>query len=275
MGRQKKIKAVDPFASNTRKSSLNQDSGKWNNPPKIKEQKASKMHLLMVQSMENMKKPKAKKNPAEKDESSLQKKLKKRTGETNARYLRRLNNEAHTLLLNTRMQERIKGNTEFLPPKKGMSDAQRERLNKKRERMRKKKKDHDIQLKERELFTDHVKFGEVTTKPPELLAKPRNSQEADLKPGRRNLLLKNILSNSDTSSKDEKVNSTKATYVKRSNDQRIKQTKKRKNMSESEKRLFDAAQTEAIMAYRKVKLAQIKNSKKEKVQKQTKDMDIF
>ncbi|XP_033100307.1 coiled-coil domain-containing protein 137-like [Anneissia japonica] len=277
MGRQKKIKAVDPFASTTRKESLNQDSKKWNNPPKVRDQKASKLHLIMVQSMENMKKPKKKKGPdTTKAETSLQKKLKKRPGESNHRYMMRLNSEACTLLSATRMQERIKGNSEFLPPKKGMSDRKRERLNKKRERMKKKKVDHDMVMKEKQFFTDHVKFGEVTSRPPEILAKPRNSQVADGKPGRRNLLLKNILTTDKVSNSSRNLTKSSSVNAPRLSESKriIQQTKKRKNMSEAEKRQFDGAQTEAIMAYRKMKSEQAKNSK-EKVNKPAKDMSIF
>ncbi|XP_038598741.1 coiled-coil domain-containing protein 137 [Tachyglossus aculeatus] len=121
-------------------------------------------------------------------------KFKQQKGESVREYVKRMERETkHVLFLTENQLDRqpekedpAAGAESNKPQRK--REFQRRRL----EKARRRKEEKAEVKREKEMFQDRVKFGEVAMQPPDLTAKPRKSVSRD-KPGQKQLLLKTLL----------------------------------------------------------------------------------
>ncbi|XP_070580114.1 coiled-coil domain-containing protein 137-like [Ptychodera flava] len=193
-------------------------------------------------------------------------KFEQKPGESERRFIHRMNRVTYQIVEESKMvakldtepdpvdefEEEQKGKSEkkkgICETKKGTSEKKKERLNKMIEKKKEKKQKKMADILEKEIFKDHVKFGEVVMQPPSLKAKPRKGADT-AKAGQKSLILKTMLDKSN----DKSLQDQNAKRKKSKKGMKVPKTKKRKHMSVAEKRQFDKAQTLAIQAYRQAK----------------------
>ncbi|XP_066442190.1 coiled-coil domain-containing protein 137 [Eleutherodactylus coqui] len=173
-----------------------------------------KLREIMRSRME-MNKPRKKKKKTVKNQGPNNKELqtdikvpkfKRKKRESEHSYLNRMNRETqHVMFLSKNQLERMpekeleeKGEPVKDVPLKEKSQKKKDFDRRRLDKFLKKKEDKKESRLEKDMFTDPVMFGEVVTEPPTLTVKPRKST-AELKPGEKKLLLKNILDKSNSS----------------------------------------------------------------------------
>ncbi|KAF4521852.1 hypothetical protein B566_EDAN003726 [Ephemera danica] len=116
---------------------------------------------------------------------------------------------------------------------------------KRKEKMQKKKQDKvERKTDDFSLYKDEFMFGETVHAPPQLNILPRKSKkEDDIKPGRRELLLKQMLPKSNQEQQPTSVLAKLATGKK----------KKKNALPAAEARIREAQRVEAVQAYRMMK----------------------
>ncbi|XP_052070639.1 coiled-coil domain-containing protein 137-like isoform X2 [Mytilus californianus] len=172
-------------------------------------------------------------------------------------FLNRVDNATQKVLLQSKLSDHYGMNIEDidgdLKKKKSMSKSRKEKLKHKKEKMKQKKHERDIDNKETEFLKDDIQFGEVVSAPPILTSKPRKAvkDEQFSKPGKRSLLLKEIILANSASSPNSSL---------RSSNREIGQTTKRKNLSMAKQQVMDAERQKAIDLYRLMKNKTVKVS---------------
>ncbi|MBN3307595.1 CC137 protein, partial [Amia calva] len=111
--------------------------------------------------------------------------------ESEKAYFRRMNQETQHVLFLTNNQLENQPEKEA-PQEKAKSEKKKDFDKTRLNRLLKKKVERKEQRKEKEMFTDTVKFGEVAMAPPSLTAKPRKAP-IKAKGGCKNLLLSPLL----------------------------------------------------------------------------------
>ncbi|XP_069124129.1 coiled-coil domain-containing protein 137-like [Argopecten irradians] len=178
--------------------------------------------------------------------------------ESEGKFMARVERETKSVLLTSQLSDKYQLDFEELEKgnitkkKKKMSDAKKMRLQEKKNHKKEKKMEH--QKGKRGDFAylkDKVQFGEVAMAPPTLKTKPKKapeSKDAVPRPGKKSLLLKEIIAENSSSGKSG-VSSTRE----------VGQTLKRKHMSLSQQHKMDNERDKAIKLYRQLKDKQNKN----------------
>ncbi len=144
--------------------------------------------------------------------------------------------------------KRERDNPESAKLKKEMTQKKKERIAILQQRLKGKQFEKTLESREKDFYKDHVMFGEVVSAPPTFTAKPRKSSD---KPGRRDLLLKSVLDQSNISQDHgDKIKMPNRTEKMKQENGKIK---KRRHMTIAEKRNFDRSRQAAILAYRNAK----------------------
>lgn len=182
-------------------------------------------------------------------------------------FIRRVELETHRVIMKQQMEEKYQmeipdnnSNTAETQVRKKSSERKREK-----DKERKKKKVQMVKEKKQEkfmdfsAFKDEVAFGEVAMAPPSLTAKPRKADVDNDKPrpGKRSLLLKDMMEKGDDNSK-EKSDSVIKIRPKSRAQRQAGQTLKRKYLSPCQKQITDFERQKAIDLYRKMKDKKIK-----------------
>ncbi|KAL7989573.1 hypothetical protein Chor_012239 [Crotalus horridus] len=118
-------------------------------------------------------------------------KFKRRRGETEISYNRRMDREIEHVRFLTENQTPREPEKEMQVQEK--SQRRKEFQKKRLEKIRKQKAEKKITMLEKDLLKDTVKFGEVALQPPTLTAKPRKSVIKDKADQRQQLLLTSLL----------------------------------------------------------------------------------
>lgn len=137
-------------------------------------------------------------------------KFKKNKRESVGAYLDRMDREVkHVMFLSKNQADREPEQevTEDGPVKVPESSETQEKpqrkdpyYRRKADKAIKKKEEQEASRLEKDLYRDHVEFGEVAMEPPQITAKPRKST-ANVKPGQKSLLLKQMFVKGGESSK--------------------------------------------------------------------------
>ncbi|XP_029139847.1 coiled-coil domain-containing protein 137 isoform X1 [Protobothrops mucrosquamatus] len=118
-------------------------------------------------------------------------KFKRRRGETETSYNRRMDREIEHVRFLTENQTSREPEKEMQVQEK--SQRKKEFQKKRLEKIRKQKVEKKITMLEKDLLKDSVKFGEVALQPPTLTVKPRKSVIKDKADQRQQLLLTSLL----------------------------------------------------------------------------------
>ncbi|XP_013921353.1 PREDICTED: coiled-coil domain-containing protein 137 [Thamnophis sirtalis] len=151
----------------------------------------------IMRSRNELKKPtRKKKKPANKQKPQSEgdipvPKFKRRRGETETSYNRRMDREIEHVRFLTENQTQREPEKEIQVQEK--SQRKKEFQKKRLEKIRKQKTEKKITMLEKDLLKDPVNFGEVALQPPTLTAKPRKSVIKDKGDQRQQLLLTSLL----------------------------------------------------------------------------------
>ncbi|XP_070790822.1 coiled-coil domain-containing protein 137 [Pituophis catenifer annectens] len=118
-------------------------------------------------------------------------KFKRRRGETQTSYNRRMDREIEHVRFLTENQTQREPEKEIKVQEK--SQKKKEFQKKRLEKIRKQKTEKKITMLEKDLLKDSINFGEVVLQPPTLTAKPRKSVIKDKGDQRQQLLLTPLL----------------------------------------------------------------------------------
>ncbi|ESO93383.1 hypothetical protein LOTGIDRAFT_232784 [Lottia gigantea] len=271
----KKLKAVDPFYHGERKDKLFKGI---NQKPQSLEQEVPKKALEVLELMKETKKMKKKKKKAKHQVSmkpeefrktvnnsnndnnlGISNALKQQPGETDRRFLHRLNEESKKAMLMAKLADKWDADVvetedgEFkIKKEKKPSEKKKRRAAEKREEKRQKRDEKFIDdYQEFKTFEDHVEFGEVVHAPPSLSSLPRkaNKDNGARKPGSKSLILKDILISNKLSN-----NNSERTTGKR----KVGQSLKRKLISPAQQVILDKERDRVIDVYRQMKEAKLK-----------------
>jgi len=185
--------------------------------------------------------------------------FKRRRGETEDRFMRRIDRETQGVINKTKFEDKYQiGDYEpaDLQPasKKSKTNEKtslkrKNRLEEKRRRITEKKKQRQTdKYGDFKALTDHVQFGEVVQQPPTFTARPRKApSEVSNKPlAGRKLLLSNLLEAAPT---DTAINETGKSVISRE----VGKTVKRKLLSVAERESMDRERERSIELYRQMK----------------------
>lgn len=273
MGKQRKLKSVDPFLSGPRKEKLDRLKRKKEAASNIApedpdNQPMPKSFQRMMESIEEMNKPleermkerearkQEKKDRNEKHKSTEKHRsnkedyrtnVKKLKNESNKTFLSRVITSANRDIEDHKVKILLDGEEE--EKKKTASKNKKMHLQLLHKRMQYKKIDRRLDKMEKEFFEDKIAFGEVARRPPQLTSKPRGGKAHDEKSGKRQLHLNSLLSKS-SNTPDKKTTGAAGKF------------KKRKAMTLYEQKCFDEKQMAAVKAYRKVKQQRYQNVQK-------------
>ncbi|WAQ96455.1 CC137-like protein [Mya arenaria] len=179
-------------------------------------------------------------------------------------FIRRVEMETHRVIMRSKMENKYKvdlmedqNNITNLKMKKrptseNKKQRSRDKKQKKKEAKQEKKIDKQIGFSG---LTDRVSFGEVAMEPPTLTARPRkaNSDNEKPRPGKRSLLLKEMMGG-PSSSKDPEPSSQPHLAVPKTSSQRQPgQTLKRKFLSPVQQQITDYQRQNAISMYRQIR----------------------
>ncbi|BFZ18144.1 hypothetical protein BsWGS_21183 [Bradybaena similaris] len=188
--------------------------------------------------------------------------FRKQTSETDAAFMRRVNQEADRALTKTQIDEELQMSDQKklllkLKPKQGMSDKKKQRLKEK-----KKKKLLANKEKKQEKYLDfgslqdNVQFGDVVHAPPVLSVRPKKASGPDVdRPGQRLPELKAVIDGHASQATHPAITHT-GHSVKRKPERPIGKSIKRKVLSNVEQSLADSRRDTFINAYRQRKLGQ-------------------
>eukprot|EP00112_Aurelia_sp_Birch-Aquarium-sp1_P014244 Seg3062.1 transcript_id=Seg3062.1/GoldUCD/mRNA.D3Y31 product="Coiled-coil domain-containing protein 137" protein_id=Seg3062.1/GoldUCD/D3Y31 len=222
--RQRSLKDVDPFSKeeDSRGAKLKKKDKQYDLAPKYKDDRMEndkipkKSRQLMALSKVISEKTKKRKKKKTAESNSTQRKK----GETKKQYFRRLDGEVNEALNKAMMQT------------KKLRGKRKDHLKKRDEKLKSKKSNTEWSENEsKNPSQDIIKFGEVVSQPPSISAVPR---KAKTKTGSSDLKLASLLKGESK----EKV--TQSTF-------------KRKEMTESMKRIHDQEREKVISEYRKLK----------------------
>ncbi|XP_063149475.1 coiled-coil domain-containing protein 137 isoform X2 [Candoia aspera] len=135
-------------------------------------------------------------------------KFRRRQGETESSYTRRMEQEVQHVRFLTENQ--IQREPEKVIQVQEKSQRKKEFQKKKLEKIRKQKAEKKVAMLERDLLKDTVKFGEVALQPPTLTVKPRKSVIKDKGDQRRQLLLMSLLGSGRTTTIKKSVHASLA-----------------------------------------------------------------
>lgn len=266
----RKIKFVDPFYNGERKQ-IHQKTRQDEAPKNDDAQEIPRKVQFFMDNKEKFKIGKRQKFKKKKAKDTFQKMIPGQTRpldpppvfiqkkkEKERDFLNRVDNATQKVLLQSKLSDHYGMNIEDidegdLKKKKSMSKSRKEKLKHKKEKMKQKKHERDIDNKETEFLKDDIQFGEVVSAPPTLTSKPRKAvkDEQFSKPGKRSLLLKEIILANSASSPNSSL---------RSSNREIGQTTKRKNLSMAKQQVMDAERQKAIDLYRLMKNKTVKVS---------------
>ncbi|KAM6474159.1 coiled-coil domain-containing protein 137 [Liasis olivaceus] len=134
-------------------------------------------------------------------------KFRRRRGETESSYNRRMEQEVQHVRFLTENQTQREPEKEMQVQEK--SQRKKEFQKKKLEKIRKQKAEKKVAMLEKDLFKDSIKFGEVALQPPTLTVKPRKSVVKD-KGDQRQLLLMSLLGSGRTTTVKKSVHASLA-----------------------------------------------------------------
>ncbi|XP_038064559.1 coiled-coil domain-containing protein 137-like [Patiria miniata] len=254
--RHKKVKAVDPFCTGNRRALLLAKEKEFDRAPK--HVSTQEIPRSLKNMLEATKLAKQGHTPKQKQKQAVQKlgSVERRPGESHNHFMKRVGSGARKKLT----EVRSKLETDGMTGSERLKSDQAIKKNKERfailqQKIKSRKFEKTLEKQEKDFFKDRVEFGEVVSAPPVFSAKPRKSNDKADKPGKRQLLLKSMLQpqestprNHNSGDESKKPNRTGGT----SQDNAAK-AKKRKHMSNAEKRNFDRSREAAILAYRKAK----------------------
>ncbi|XP_022095602.1 coiled-coil domain-containing protein 137-like [Acanthaster planci] len=247
--RHKKVKAIDPFCTGKRRALLLAKEKEYNRPPKNvcnQEVPRSLKNMLAATKMAEQRQ----KNAAQRVGS-----IERRPGESHGHFMKRVGSNAEKKL----NEVRSKLESDDMTKNKRVKTEQALRKRKERfavlqQRIKGRDFEKTLDKEEKDFYKDHIEFGEVVSAPPVFSAKPRKGNVKTDKPGKRQLLLKSMLQQQSSESNQrreatKRPNRTEGT----SQDHTAAKMKKRKHMTNAEKRNFDRTRETAILAYRKAK----------------------
>ncbi|XP_070596339.1 coiled-coil domain-containing protein 137 [Erythrolamprus reginae] len=135
-------------------------------------------------------------------------KFRRRQGETEYSYNKRMDREIEHVrfLTENQIQREPEKEKEVQEKSQRKKEFQKKRL----EKIRKQKTEKKITMLEKDLLKDSVDFGEVALQPPTLTAKPRNSVIKDQGDQRRQLLLTSLLGSGSKASVKKSVHDSLA-----------------------------------------------------------------
>uniref|UniRef100_A0A8C5S9A4 Coiled-coil domain containing 137 n=1 Tax=Laticauda laticaudata TaxID=8630 RepID=A0A8C5S9A4_LATLA len=135
-------------------------------------------------------------------------KFRRRRGETENSYNKRMDREIEHVrfLTENQMQREPEKEIQIQEKSQKKKEFQKKRL----EKIRKQKTEKKITMLEKDLFKDSVKFGEVVLQPPTLTAKPRKSLIKDKGDQRQQLLLMSLLGSGRKASVKKSVHTSLA-----------------------------------------------------------------
>ncbi|XP_033732885.1 coiled-coil domain-containing protein 137-like isoform X2 [Pecten maximus] len=178
--------------------------------------------------------------------------------ESERKFMARIERETKSVLLTSHLSDKYQVDFEELEKgnitkkKKMTNSAKMMRLKEKKSHKKEKKIQHQRDKKgDFSYLNDKVQFGEVAMAPPTLKAKPKKapgSMDAIPRPGKKSLLLKEIIANNMSLGRGG-VSSTRE----------VGQTLKRKQMSLSQQHTMDNERNKAIKLYRQMRDKQNKN----------------
>ncbi|XP_013387013.1 coiled-coil domain-containing protein 137 isoform X2 [Lingula anatina] len=258
----KKIKAIDPFYVGKR--GKDREVKPVNSKPVNFEEQ--EMPRKVVELMEFKLLPvnrKKKKKRAGIQEPMMEKgmtkplpavpKFKQRKGESEHAFFNRMDRETQEVIAKAQFEDKYKvdlnaiekGEVKVKKKKKKISERKRERQ-KERKVKQKIQKTNKVEKKATgfEKLEDNVKFGEVAMEPPTLTAKPKQASDI-AKPGRKSLLLKEVIRDNQSHNINKSVFGPKS--------REVGQTVKRKHLSFAQQRLVDGEREKAIETYRLMK----------------------
>ncbi|XP_077184385.1 coiled-coil domain-containing protein 137 [Paroedura picta] len=158
----------------------------------------------IMKSREELKNPKSrkKKKPGSNQMPSSEydipvPKFRRRKGESESSYMRRMDQETQRVLFLT--QNQLLREPEKDEPIQEKSQKKKEFQQKKLDKIRKQKEERKIAVQEAALLRESIQFGEVALQPPTLTAKPRKSVIKE-KAGQRKLLLMSLLGSGPSAS---------------------------------------------------------------------------
>nr|XP_056704661.1 coiled-coil domain-containing protein 137 [Euleptes europaea] len=177
---------------------ISQKKKKINSKPKcLNEQEIPYRLREIMKSREELKNPKSrkKKKAGSKQRPSSESdipvpRFRRRKGESESSYVRRMDQETQRVLFLTENQ--LQREPEKEEPIQEKSQKKKEFQRKKLDKIRKQKEEKKIAVLEKDLLSDSVEFGEVALQPPTLTAKPRKSVVKE-KAGHKQLLLMSLL----------------------------------------------------------------------------------
>ncbi|KAJ1129164.1 hypothetical protein NDU88_007535 [Pleurodeles waltl] len=226
MGKQSKIKAVDPFCPASRKQQMQQrnEKKKVNAKPKHLDHQEIPFKLReLLKSQKQMTQPKKKRRRkvAFSDNNSkdalqeprapnapldiLVPKFKRQKRETVHNYIQRMDSVSNHVMFLTNNQPVREPEKEVVLTEETKQEKPKTKEFDRRRKARalQKKAEKKVDQLEKEVFQDRVKFGEVAMEPPSFTAVPRKSVGIE-KPGERQLLLKNIFKQQNASTIEKK-----------------------------------------------------------------------
>ncbi|XP_064643910.1 coiled-coil domain-containing protein 137-like [Lineus longissimus] len=167
-------------------------------------------------------------------------------------FVNRVNNEVKTVIAKTQFEDKFGVNASIgknggviVKPKKDTKTKLKAKQRSKEKKQKDKEKREMKKLSKKtgfEILKDEVKFGEVAMAPPNISKKPRGAPSLEMRPGKKNLLLKEIIHSVKTT---EHESSAKV--------REIGKTIKRKNLSISEQRKLDAERERVVDLYRQLR----------------------
>ncbi|XP_050392088.1 coiled-coil domain-containing protein 137 [Patella vulgata] len=282
----KKLKSVDPFYHGERKDML--FAGKDQKPTSLEQEiprKALEVLELMKQT-EQVKKGRKRQKQKNKNKNKLKnsviceenkhKQIRdvpqleveesksnmfvQRPGESDKRFLHRLNEESKKAMLMAKLAD--KWDAEVVETEDGEYKLKKEKKPSEKKRRREAQKKEKKMLKKEEklidgyqdfkTFEDRVEFGEIVHAPPSLSALPRkaNREEGGRKPGAKSLILKDILISNKVNNDNQKSSGSR----------KVGQTLKRKLMSPAQQVILDSERERVIDVYRKIRDAKQKKT---------------
>ncbi|XP_075999367.1 coiled-coil domain-containing protein 137 [Genypterus blacodes] len=172
-------------------------------PFRLREIMKSKERMKMGNKAKKLKKAIISKNEQTQDGDIAVPHFKRKKQESASAYIRRMENEAqHVLFLTNNQVERrpeLKAEKQEKPADKGKSEKRKEYDKVRLQKLQQKKLDRQVAELEKEMFVDHIPFGEVSMAPPSLSVKPRKSMLKPETGGTKDLLLNSLLGHTSAS----------------------------------------------------------------------------
>ncbi|XP_060063981.1 coiled-coil domain-containing protein 137-like [Ylistrum balloti] len=173
--------------------------------------------------------------------------------ESEGKFMARVDRETKAVILTSQLSDKYQVDFEELEngnitkKKKKMNSAKKMRLKEKKTHKKEKKLEHQMEKKgDFSYLNDKVRFGEVAMAPPTLKIKPKKapgSKDAIPRPGKKSLLLKEIIAGNAREGLGRSILSSRE----------VGQTLKRKQMSLSQQHTMDSERNKAIKLYRQLR----------------------